>query len=174
VVARSYFTNLRKGRIENPGYEKMLAIAKAMGFAPALWFEDVPGAMPAPAGGQDLASRVGHLFANIRHPATGEPYTDADVARMSVGSLTEEEVEGMRTGKIADPTVSQVSALAAVFGVPLSYLVDRGKGRLILDDEVMDALADETAAAILRESAPLPEREKRIVLGIVREFGEAR
>lgn len=27
VVARSYVTNLRKGRIENPGYEKMRAIA---------------------------------------------------------------------------------------------------------------------------------------------------
>jgi transcriptional regulator with XRE-family HTH domain len=43
VVARSYFTNLRKGRIENPGYEKMAAIARAMGFPPALWFEDAPG-----------------------------------------------------------------------------------------------------------------------------------
>ena len=32
VVTRSYVTNLRKGRIENPGYEKMRAIAKAMGF----------------------------------------------------------------------------------------------------------------------------------------------
>ena len=30
VVTRSYVTNLRKGRIGNPGYEKMLAIAKAM------------------------------------------------------------------------------------------------------------------------------------------------
>ena len=38
----------------------------------------------------------------------------------------------------------------------------------------MDALADETANAILRENARLPEREKRIVLGIVREFGEER
>ena len=43
VVARSYFTNLRKGRLANPGYEKMLAIARAMGFPPALWFEDAPG-----------------------------------------------------------------------------------------------------------------------------------
>ena len=34
VVTRSYGTNLRKGRIENPGYEKMRAIAKAMGFPP--------------------------------------------------------------------------------------------------------------------------------------------
>jgi hypothetical protein len=40
----------------------------------------------------------------------------------------------------------------------------------ILDTELMDALADETANAILRESARLPEREKRIVLGIVRQF----
>ncbi len=29
VVTRSYATNLRKGRIENRGYEKMRAIAKA-------------------------------------------------------------------------------------------------------------------------------------------------
>jgi transcriptional regulator with XRE-family HTH domain len=32
VVTRSYVTSLRKGRIENPGYEKLAAIAKAMGF----------------------------------------------------------------------------------------------------------------------------------------------
>jgi transcriptional regulator with XRE-family HTH domain len=40
VVSRSYVTNLRKGRIENPGYEKLKAIAKTMGFPPELWFED--------------------------------------------------------------------------------------------------------------------------------------
>jgi transcriptional regulator with XRE-family HTH domain len=109
-VTRSYFTNLRKGRIENPGYEKMLAIARAMGLPPALWFEDAPGdgTQIVPERGQAFASRVGHLFATIRHPATGEPYTDSEVARLSVGGLTEEDVEGMRTGKIADPTVGQV------------------------------------------------------------------
>jgi transcriptional regulator with XRE-family HTH domain len=167
---------LRKGRIENPGYEKMLAIARAMGFPPALWFEDAPGdgIQADAAEGQDLAARVGHFFAAIRHPGTGERYTDADVARMSAGVLTEEDVGGIRSGAIPDPTVGQVAALAAVFGVPASYLVDRGKEPSVLDDEVMDALADETAAAILRESARLPEREKRIILGIVRELGEGR
>ena len=40
IVHRSYVTNLRKGRIESPGYDKMRSIAKAMGFSPALWFED--------------------------------------------------------------------------------------------------------------------------------------
>jgi hypothetical protein len=37
--------------------------------------------------------------------------------------------------------------------------------------QAFEALADETADAILRESARLPEREKEIVLGIVRQFG---
>jgi transcriptional regulator with XRE-family HTH domain len=40
LVTRSYFTNLRKGRINSPGHEKMAAIAKAMGFPPGLWFEE--------------------------------------------------------------------------------------------------------------------------------------
>jgi transcriptional regulator with XRE-family HTH domain len=40
VVSRSYVTNLRKGRIENSGYEKMRAIAKAMGFPSEVWFEE--------------------------------------------------------------------------------------------------------------------------------------
>jgi transcriptional regulator with XRE-family HTH domain len=113
VVTRSYITNLRKGRIENPGYEKMRAIARAMGFPPEAWFEDAPGRAVARAEGQDLAARVEHLFGAIRHPGTGEPYTDAEVARMSAGDLTEEEVEGIRAGKIADPSVGQVAALAA-------------------------------------------------------------
>src|SRR3712207_3626831 len=41
VVTRSYVSNLRKGRIENPGFDKLRAIAKAMNFPPELWFEDV-------------------------------------------------------------------------------------------------------------------------------------
>jgi transcriptional regulator with XRE-family HTH domain len=42
-ITRSYFVNLRKGRINSPGYEKMAAIADAMGFPPAAWFEDGKG-----------------------------------------------------------------------------------------------------------------------------------
>jgi transcriptional regulator with XRE-family HTH domain len=175
VVPRSYVTNLRKSRIENPGYEKMLALARAMGFPPEAWFEEIPasGAGAALDKSQDIAGRVQHLFDTVRYPKTNEPYTSAEVIRMSTGSLTEEEVEGIGTGAISDPTVKQVAALAAVFGVEPSYLVDR-KEPPALDEETLGALADETANAILRESTRLPEREKRIVLGIVREFGEER
>ena len=49
---------------------------------------------------------------------------------MSAGVLTEQVVEDIRTGAISDPTVKQVAALAAAFGLPPSYLLDRGQGSL--------------------------------------------
>ncbi len=46
--------------------------------------------------------------------------------------------------------------------------------RALLDEELVEALRNETARTILREVIRLPEREKRIVLGIVRQFAEQR
>jgi transcriptional regulator with XRE-family HTH domain len=175
VVTRSYVTNLRKGRIENPGYEKMRAIAKAMGFPPELWFEEdlgSEGGSPVQPEGTGIPGRVEHLFEVVKNPKTGESYTNAEVARMSAGDLTEGDVEGIRGGEIADPLVSQLAALAAAFGVSPSYLLDRGREPPVLDEKVLDHLANETAGAILKESARLPEREKRIILGIVRQFSD--
>jgi hypothetical protein len=51
-------------------------------------------------------------------------------------------------------------------------VLDRGTETEVLDEETLKALADNTAGAILKESARLPEREKRIVLGIVRQFSD--
>jgi transcriptional regulator with XRE-family HTH domain len=160
--------------MENPGYEKMRAIAKAMGFPPEMWFEEdlgSEGGSPPQPKGRGIPGRVEHLFEVVKNPKTGESYTNAEVARMSAGEITEEEVEGIRTGKIADPSVGRVAALATVFGVPPSYLLDQRKEPSVLDEEVLEALSDERAGAILRQSTRLPEREKEIVLGIVRQFG---
>jgi transcriptional regulator with XRE-family HTH domain len=168
VVTRSYVTNLRKGRIENPGYEKLAA----MGFPPEVWFEDGLGeglSIRQAEESRGLARRLEHLFEVVRNPRTGEPNTNAEVARMTLGDLSEEDVERIRTGAISDPTVGQVSALAGVFGVEPSYLLDRGKPSL-LDEELVQALRDEDVRDITRESSRLPDRERRIVLGIVRQF----
>jgi hypothetical protein len=43
---------------------------------------------------------------------------------------------------------------------------------LLLDEEVVKGLRDETAGAIVREVVRLSERERRIVLGIVRQFAD--
>jgi hypothetical protein len=154
--------------------EELATIAKTMGFPREAWFEDAPGdgIQTAPTEGRDLAERVGYLFDTIVNPGTGEPYTNAGVARMSVGGLTEEEGEGMRPGAIPDPTVGQVAALAAVFGVDPSYLTG-SKEPPTLDAELIEGLRDETTRQISCEALHLPEHEREIVLGIVRQFGEA-
>jgi hypothetical protein len=107
------------------------------------------------------------------NPGTSEPYTNAEVAHMSAGGLTEEEVQGIRSGAIPDPTVGQVAALAGAFGVEPSYLVDR-KEPSSLDAELPEGLRDKTTREKTREALRLPEREREIVLGIVRQFGGMR
>ena len=170
VVPRSYFTNLKKGRIASPGFEKMKAIAKVMGFPPELWFEDGAGLSSdvQSDGSRGIAGRVEHLFDVFANPATGEPYTNAEVARMSLGDLSQEDVEGIRTSAIADPTVGQVAALAGVFGVEPSYLLDQSE--TLLDAELVEALRDANVREATCEISRLSERERELVLGIVRQF----
>ena len=91
---------------------------------------------------------------------------------MSTGGLIEDEVGGIRTGDISDPTASQVTALASMYGVPPSYLLDRSEEPSVLDEELLEGLRDETTRQITREALRLPERERRIVLGIVRQLGD--
>ena len=107
-MTRSYVTNLRKGRIENPAYEKMRALAKAMGFPPEVWFEEGLGegrSIRQAEGSCGVAGRLEHVFEDVRNPKTGEPYANSEVARMTLGDLSEEEVERIRTGAVSDPSV---------------------------------------------------------------------
>ena len=53
-------------------------------------------------------------------------------------TLSAGNVEGIRGGEIADPLVTQLTALAAAFGVPPSYLLDRGREPPVLDEKIVD------------------------------------
>jgi transcriptional regulator with XRE-family HTH domain len=179
VVTRSYVSMMSKGRIENPGFDKLRAIAKAMGFPPELWFEDVekPGtAAPAVRGEehQSIAERVNHLFDTIRNERTGEPYTSAAVARMSLGDLKEDEVEGIRTGRIGDPTIVQILALSEVFGVDPSYFLDRSRKPPLLDREALEALGDQRSRLLLHKSLDLSDREKDMLIDMIEHLGNLR
>jgi hypothetical protein len=116
-----------------------------------------------------VAARLEHLFEVVRNPKTGERYTNAEVARMTLGDLSEDDVESIRTGAIGDTTVGQVAALASVFGVEPSHILDRGE-RALLDEELVQALRDGDVRDITRECSQLPDREQQLVLGIVRQF----
>jgi transcriptional regulator with XRE-family HTH domain len=177
VVTRSYVSMMRKGKIENPGFDKLRAIAKAMGFPPESWFEesgevgDAVRVAPGEAR-RDVAGRLNHLFEIVRNERTGEPYSSADVARMSLGDLTEEEVEEIRTGELANPTLSQVVALAEAFGVHPSYFLETGNEPALLGEQEISALADQRARAILNNSLTLSDREKDMVLDMIQHLGE--
>ena len=62
--------------------------------------------------------------------------------------------------------------LGEVPGVRPSWFLDRDDNLTLLDEEVVEALQDETVRAVLREVMRHPQRERKIVLGIVRQFGE--
>ena len=176
VVTRSYVTNLRKGRIENPGFEKLKAIAKVMDFPPERWFGDLDTAdeqrISLKESPGSIAQRTENLFQVLRNRSTGESFTNAEVARMSLGDLTEEVVEGIRNGDTPNPTVNQVVALAEVFAIHPSYFLDTARERLLLDEKAMEILKDPTVSAIAYKSLHLPNRERQMLLGIIKQFEE--
>ncbi len=93
---------------------------------------------------------------------------------MSLGVLTEEEVEGIRAGMISNPTVDKLVALARVLGVEAGYFLDGVEEPPLLDREALDILRDETTSAIARKSFRLPDPEKRMILNIIDELENAR
>jgi transcriptional regulator with XRE-family HTH domain len=177
VVTRSYVSMMRKGKIENPGFDKLRAIAKAMGFPPESWFEEPDEIRNAvrvepEEGERDFAGRLNHLFEIVKNERTGEPYSNADVARMSLGGLAEDEVEGIRTGALENPSIRQVVALADAFGVHPSYFLETAKKPALLGERELIALADQRARAILNNSLSLSDREKDMVLDMIQHLGE--
>jgi transcriptional regulator with XRE-family HTH domain len=176
VVTRSYVSMMRKGRIENPGFDKLRAMAKAMGFPPESWFEESDGNRTAARldpedAKRDVAGRLNHLFEIVRNERTGEPYSSADIARMSLGDLTEDVVEDIRTGTLGNPAMSQVVALAEAFGVHPSYFLETGGNPALLGEQEMNALGDSRTRAILNKSLNLSDREKDMVLDMIQHLG---
>ncbi|MDP9457713.1 MAG: hypothetical protein M3Q60_18530 [Actinomycetota bacterium] len=176
-VTRSYVSTLRKGTIKNPGVEKLRAIARAMGFPPELWFEEeprvrVPGPAAAPGERWDIADRLDHLLRTLPEETTGEPLTDEAVARMSLGDLTAADVEGIRTRRLPNPTVAQVVALAAVFGVAPSYFLDdASKKPPRLDDAAIRVLSDDKSVRLAAKSLGLSDEAKDLVLDLIERLG---
>ena len=174
AVTRSYVSALRRGHIENPGYDKLRAIARAMNFPVELWFEDSP-ARVAPRADEleeraTVAERLEHLFQTIIDEKKGRPYTNAEVARMSLGSISEREVAGIRSGEVKNPTIDQVLALAEAFGVSPSYFTERKAP--LLSQEAIEALADRDSSEIIHKTLALSDAERRMVLDILDHLGQ--
>ena len=116
------------------------------------------------------ASPVEHSIES-RTERTDEAFSSADLARLSLGDLSEDDVEGIRTGAIENPAISQVVALAEAFGVHPSYFLETGRRSALLGEQEMNALGDRRARAILNKSLNLSDREKDMVLDMIQHLG---
>jgi transcriptional regulator with XRE-family HTH domain len=172
AVSRSYVSALRNGKIANPRFDKLRAVAKVMGFPPQLWFEETPNPdiaayIPPAKHGTTISERLETLFRMIPDERTGEPYKNTDVARLTLGTLTEEDVENIRTGAVPDPSVEQVLALAEVFGVDSSYFLDAGTKPPLLDRSAIEGLSDQRSRLILHKSLELSDQEKDLIIDMI-------
>lgn len=171
AVTRSYISTLKKGNIESPGFDKLRTIAKTMGFPPELWFEDSPGEatrkIEAAEEDATVAERLEHLLDTFVDEKKGRPYTSAEVAKMSLGGITEEEVVGIRSGEIKHPTLDQVLALSEAFGIDPSYFTRRVSRR----DGSLASLAQEESTTIVNKTLALSEGDRRVVLDLLDHLG---
>src|SRR5918995_1332573 len=132
---------------------------------------------------RDLRMRISQKFESLRDRYrrpdgtrwNGQQLQDATGGggtRSHLNMKRKEEVEGIRTGALENPTLSQVVALADAFGVHPYYFFETGNKPALLGEQEISALADQRARAILNKSLTLSDREKDMVLDMIQHLGE--
>lgn len=177
-VSASYFSNLLNDRIKQPGLDKLKAIADVMGFPAALWLQEPDEWGPARAGepasygpeNAEFKDLLNNLFASVPDEKTGEPPTNAEIARRTAGKVTEAELEKMRSGELANPSLDKVLALSRAFSVDPAYWFRRAGGEPLVDERVIEALKSEDNRLILHRSLDLSRDQKDMLLVLMEQL----
>lgn len=177
-VTDSYFLNLKAGRIRQPGYDRLRAIATAMRFPPALWYEPPEDWAAAESRSRarqpSLKQALTVLLETATNEDTGETFTAKEVARLSGGRLTEQQVSDLAAGKFTEPTMSQLMALSETFGVEPGFWYRPSEDLLALDPDTIDALRDEKNHLILNKIHGRNEAEKDMILRTIEHLDKVR
>jgi transcriptional regulator with XRE-family HTH domain len=175
-VKGPYLTNLKAGRIKQPGIERLRAIAGVMDFPPELWLQNHQAWKEVSQDGADaqsaatLKQKLNALFEVLTNERTGTPYTDEDVAAASGGELTQEQVGAARRGEIQDLMGAQYLALSNVFGVDINYWY-QGVGEYPnLSEDDLRALTDSTTHLILNKAYGSSPRQKDVILHLLEQL----
>lgn len=170
LVSANYITNLKGSRLANPSYERLQAIARAMGFPPHLWHAEAPdifsgyepGTTPADAPLLvTLADKLNFLFEVRLDPDTNQPVTEERVARLSRGRLTAEALSAARRGEVEDLSTDQYFALCNAFGVEMSYWYRTPTDLPQLDPQTVVSLRDPEAEEVLNKYHAIERKEDR-------------
>jgi len=107
-----------------------------------------------------LAERIDLLFRTV-HPGRSRPYSMREAASRINEAAGQQVIShgylwSLRKGTKANPSIVQIAAIAAFFGVPPSYFFDV-PGEPELDPAVKIALSDERVREVILRAQGLPE-----------------
>ena len=93
--------------------------------------------------GRSFAQRLDALFHETRKPGSRKAYSVREVAATLGWSHT--HLANLRSGRSADPRLTEIQALAGFFGVPIGYFIDdaaMGQREAQLQQRLLSALTD--------------------------------
>lgn len=178
VVNSAYFSNLLNGRINQPGLDKLKAIAEAMGFPAQLWLED-PDTWGVSSSEESIrftstsvsfSELLKNLFESVPNESTGTSFTVAEIAERSGQKVTETELQQMLSGDLETPSLETVLAISEAFGMDFSYWFRRNNGTPLVDDDIIEALQNEESRLILARSSELSKDQKDMLLVLMEQL----
>lgn len=186
VVSQSYFSSLRKGRINRPGAEQLKAISEVMDFPLDLWhaeFEQWPRILQrrmsgSSSSGDGNSSRsIRENFHTIRQTVpnakTKAPFTSEEISERSGGRVSAEEVRRIAEGDDEDPRHATIVALSEVFNVSTDYWHAGSTNRApIFDTELLDALGADQGREVLRRWHRLSVGHRSMLLNVLENLEE--
>lgn len=172
-VRANYLTGLVHGRIQQPGTDRLQAIAQIMGFPYELWFQALPsGELADQPSLRTLAGRLNQLFDKLVNSRTDEPFTNDEVADLTFGALSTQQITAAREGKIDDLEGSQYLALSNVFAIDISYWYTDPDRMPPLDDQWLSAARTEKGRAVLNKFHGRSEKQKDMILLLLDQLAE--
>ena len=120
-----------------------------------------------PAAPATLAERIDLLFRTV-HPGRTRPYSMRDAASQINTAAGEQVIShgylwSLRKGAKTNPSIIQIAAIAAFFGVPPSYFFDT-PGEPPVDPAVKIALSDNRVREVILRAQGLPEPALRALM----------
>jgi transcriptional regulator with XRE-family HTH domain len=141
----------------------------------------------APRRGRSLADKLNHLFASTT-PRSGQEYSNEQAAAAIVATgvtISQSYIWQLRKGKKDNPTFKHLQALAAFFGVPVSYFFDDGVTdrvdqqleELRAEQERLNAIMGSSDAQLMAlragELSPAGRRQVMDLLDVVHRLEQA-
>jgi len=116
-----------------------------------------------------VSERFARLLALYRKP-DGSEWGGQDLERATAGSVTRSYVSNLKKGRIENPGLAKLEAIAGAMGFPPAlWFGDEGEGRAP-NGALLAALEDETLRSILEEAQRLRPKDRKMLLGIARQI----